>query len=331
MNPCKKHKKNIILAHYNELDEIELARLQAHLEICPACRQEAAAMQLFGKLMHENRLAEVNVPDLKALRNVMRLKLAQKKSALSSSFTVLSFKPAIQFALVLLLFSCGFLVGRQGQKVNPGTPGDDLWQQLLTASGSIQVDNGAVHPYLMGVNRLKYNQDKGAIEIHYNLVNEIQLAGKLDSPAIRELLVYAMVNEENPNIRRSAVKAMQAATQGRQELNADYLQSLETILQSDQNPGIKLLALDVLKTMPLNEQIKNLLIRVLLYDPNTPVRIDAFKTLTSKHMTEKDIDHFLQAAINDTSKYISYKSEQLIELLQTKENKGPYELSRKEK
>jgi len=89
--------------------------------------------------------------------------------------------------------------------------------------------------------------------------------------------------------------------------------------------------LDALKVMPLNDQGKSLLVRVLLYDSNTSVRIDAFKTLTSKQMDEEDLKSFLHEAVNDTSKYISFKSGQLLEMLQEqKSNKGPYELSRKE-
>lgn len=333
MNPCKKHKKNIILAHYNELEEIELARLQAHLEICPACRQELASMQQFGKLLQESQLTAIQESALKALRNVTRLKLESGRIARPASFSLLTFKPALQFGFVILLFAFGFLIGRQNLAVNkPGT-GIDPWQQLLTASNSIKVENGAVHPYLMGVERLKFNPDNGSIEIQYSMMNEIQLSGNLDNPAIKELLVYTMQNEKDPNIRRHAVKAMQAAAQGRPAMNMDYLQPLEEILQSEENPAIKLMALDVLKTMPLNDQIKNLLVKVLLYDSSTPVRIDAFKTLTSKQVNENDIQSFLQTAINDTSKYISYKSEQLIELLKEQETskKGPYELSRKER
>ncbi|HPG38843.1 MAG TPA: hypothetical protein PLP19_13795 [bacterium] len=331
MNRCKTYKKNIILAHYKELDEIELAQLQAHLEICQACRQEAAAMQQFGALLQENQPEQVTETALEAMRHVMQLKLGRRKKVRTSSFTVLSFKPAMQFALVLLLFAFGFLVGRQGQVIKPSAPGIDPLQQLLTASGSVRIENGAMNPYLMGVDRLKYNPDNGTIEIQYNMINEVQLAGNLDNPAIKELLVYAMLSEENTNIRRHAVKAMQAAAQGRPALDMDYLQPLEKILQSDENPGLKLMALDALKAMPLNDQVKSLLVRVLLYDSNTSVRIDAFKTLTSKQMDEKDLQSFLHEAVNDSSKYISFKSEQLLEMLQEqKSNKGPYELSRKE-
>jgi len=331
MNRCKKYKKNIILAHYKELDEIGLAQLQAHLEICPACRQEAAAMQQFGKLLYENRPEEVTENTLTALRNVMRLRLEKARVARPTSFSLLTLKPALQFAMVLLLFAFGFLVGRQGQVIKPSAPGNDPLQQLLTASGSVRIENGAMNPYLMGVDRLKYNPDNGTIEIQYNLINEVQLAGNLDNPAIKELLVYAMLSEENTNIRRHAVKAMQAAAQGRPALDVDYLQPLEKILQSDENPGLKLMALDALKVMPLNDQVKSLLVRVLLYDSNTSVRIDAFKTLTSKQMDEEDLKSFLHEAVNDTSKYISFKSGQLLEMLQEqKSNKGPYELSRKE-
>lgn len=332
MNTCKKYRKDIILSHYNELDEIGQAQLQAHLEICSACRQEAAAMQQFGQLLQQSHIEEVEENSLKALRNAVRLKLERGRSIKPSSFSLLTFKPALQFGFVIMLFVFGFLAGRQNQAASKIQSVNDSWQQLLTASSSVRIENGALHPYLLGVDRLKFNPDNGTVEIQYNMMNEVQLSGNLDNPAIKELLLYAMMNEENPNIRRHAVKAMQAAAQSRPALNPDYLHPLEVILQGDENPGIKLLALDVLKTMPLNDQIRNLLVRVLLYDSNTPVRIDAFKTLTSKQVTEDDIQSFLQKAINDSSKYISYKSEQLIEMLKSQQsnNKGPYELSRKE-
>ena len=83
----------------------------------------------------------------------------------------------------------------------------------------------------------------------------------------------------------------------------------------------------------LQENIKNILVRVLLYDHNTAVRIQAFKTLTEAQITDRDIESYLLLAKNDTNKYISYKSEKLIEKLneQNIQKTGPFELSRKGK
>jgi len=333
MNKCKKFKKQIVFFHYNELDELEKTELLAHLEICPDCKQELESLKQFGQLLQDQSLYDIDENTLKIMRNLIRLQIKHKRKKEFVPFSFILPKPAFQYGFVVLLIVFGFLLGRQSYTAKSSLQFNDRLQQLLTASSGIKVANSDIDPYLMEVERLKFNPEDGTVEINYNTLNDIHLKGKPDHPVIKELLLYAMENVQNPNIRMHAIKAVNAAAQSTRKLDFDFIQTLEQILQKEENPGIKLIALKVLKTLPLRENIKNILVRVLLYDPNTAVRIQAFKTLTKAQITNRDIESYLLPAKNDTNKYISYKSEKLIEKLneQNLQKKGPFELSRKGK
>ncbi|MBN2413564.1 hypothetical protein JXQ31_17940 [candidate division KSB1 bacterium] len=330
MSNCKNFKKQIILLHYNELDRSEKTELLKHLQICPDCKRELEEMKQFGRLLQEQPLFEVDENNIKKINNLIRLKIKKQRNKKFVPFTFIHPKPAFQYGFVVLLIMFGFLLGRQNFiNRNPIQTQNPL-QQLLTAGGPVSAANSNINPYLIGVERLKFNPREGTIEIQYNTMNDILLKGTPETPAIKDLLLHAMANEQNPNVRLHAVKVVNAAAQSNRNLDVDYVNSLEQILLKEENPGIKLLALDVLKTLPMRENIKNILVRVLLYDPDTPVRIQAFKTLTEAQITKTDIEKYLQPSLNDTNRYISYKSEKLIE--QLKEQKtGPFELSRKGK
>ncbi len=316
--------------YYDELEKLEKTECLAHLQVCPDCKRELESLKQFGKLLQEQSLFDIDENSLKMMSNLTRLKIEQQRN---KRFVPLSFiqpKPVFQYGFIVLLIMFGFLLGRQNFTSRNQIQTQNQLQQLLTASGSVVAANGNINPYLIGIERLKFNPDDGTVEIEYNTINDIRLKGNPETPAIKELLLYAMENEQNANVRLHAVKAVNAAAHNNRSLDIDYIQSLEQILQKDENSAIKLMALDVLKTLPLRENIKNILVRVLLYDPDTPARIQAFKTLTDVQITTKDIETYLQPAIRDTNRYISYKSEKLIEQL-NKQKTGPFELSRKGK
>ncbi len=330
MNKCKNYKKQIILMFYNELDRSERTELLAHLQVCPDCKQAFEQLEQLGEFLQEHSLFKVDENGIKRMNNLIRLKIEKQSNKKFVPFTFIHPKPAFQYGFVVLLIMFGFLLGRQNYiNRNPIQTQNQL-QQLLTAGGSVKAPNGNINPYLIGVERLKFNPQDGTIDIQYNTVNDILLKGTPETPVIKDLLLYAMAGEKNPNVRLHAVRAVNDAAQSNLPLDVDYIQSLEQILLEEENPGIKLLALNVLKTLPLRENIKNILVRVLLYDPDAPVRIQAFKTLTEAQITKTDIEEYLQPSVNDSNRYISYKSEKLIE--QFKDQKtGPFELSRKEK
>ena len=330
MSNCKKFKKQIVLLYYNELDRHGKEELLAHIEMCHECKQELASLKQFGKLLQEQDLFDVDENSLKMARNLTRLRLKQQGQKGFVPFSFLQPKPAFQFGFVVMLVMFGFLLGRQNFTPGSTRQTQNQLQQLLTASGSVAAANSNINPYLIGVERLKFNQKDGTVEIQYNTVNDIKLVGNPETPAIKQLLLYAMQNEQNANIRLHAVKAVNAAAQTNRNLDIDYIHSLEQVLQREENAGIKLMALDVLKALPLRENIKNILVRVLLYDPDTPARIQAFKTLTEARVTEQDIDTYLHPAVKDSNTYISYRSAKLLEQL-NKQKKGPFELSRKGK
>ena len=50
-------------------------------------------------------------------------------------------------------------------------------------------------------------------------------------------------------------------------------------LENDKNPGIRLKAIKLLKRLPMNESVKNILIQTLFHDSNTGVQVEAADAL----------------------------------------------------
>ena len=337
MNACQKYEQNLVLLLYDELEAVAKAELEAHLHACPACRE---ALQTLRELHHDvprQPLIEPDDASLQVLRNVVSLKV-REQTRQKRGWALFSFvqpSPAFQLGFAVLLLAFGFLLGRQvlpeAQPV-PQQPGMDL-ESLLTASQRIQSANSQIDPFLTGVDKLRYDPETGVVEIHYNTINDIALTGTLSDPNVQQMLRHALVGERNPAVRLHAVKAIGGMISQDALPGADLVDALTYVLQNETNQGIKLQALRVLGALPLTDEIKNMLVRALLYDRDTAVRIEAFKALNQKTLTSEDSDVLLRAAQNDTSGYSKYQAEKMLLNLQdpekeTKERSNAVELRR---
>ena len=328
MSHCKKYRKFLVLDFYGELEGYEKAALEAHLHICASCRQEQEKLEKLAEIIRP----VPGMPDensLKVLRNMTRIRLKQQRP---KPFTRVLPRPIVQFALIILFIGIGYIAGsRSHMDRSSAISTQDLMRDLLAAEQNVKFEKSEISPYLMDIDRLKFDPENGKVTISYNTVNDIQLSSDTHDPVVRDLLIYAMEKGDNPNVRLQAVKAVSAIAETQKQLDEPYLTTLKKVLEQDDNPGIRLFALRVLDTMPLTDMVKSMLVHVLLYDPNTAMRIEALQQLTRDKSVDTEISSYLETAKEDSNDYIRTRSETIIEQLkkQNTENSGPYELSRR--
>jgi hypothetical protein len=305
-------------------DESEL--IQAHLQNCDRCRQKLAEQTQLYKTLQAVASEQAEDTMLYALRSRLAYQLQRETRPLRQNGYRL--KPAWQGAMAALLLLGGFSIGRfTAKSVHTDSA---VLQQLLTADRTVNTAQGAINPYLDAVDKVKYDPATGMVEIQYNTINNVSYRAGTDNPVIRQMLRQAVAEEQNPSARLNAVRTMQAIAIKEQGLDTDLLTAIEYLLQKEQNQGVRLMALKVLKSVPMNEAIKHMLLRVLLYDQNMALRIQAFETLTGRTAPDAELEKVLHAAKSDTSTYIRYKAEEMLKQMHTEktDKKSGRELDR---
>ncbi len=317
MKRCKFYQSLLPLYQSDELAEEEKAALEMHLQECPSCRRIVQEQRSLTQQLAALPMYEPSDQLMTALRRRLTASLPVRSTARNWSGRLV--QPAFQFALAVLLLAVGFGFGRlYGTRTQPESA---LLQQLLSASQPIRTTEGEIDPYIGEIEKVKYNPKTGMVDIQYHTVNNIVYRGDATSPLAKQILQQAAVEQKNPSTRLYAMKTMQAIAVKEQGLDADLLTSIEYLLQKEQNQGVRLMALRVLKSVPINETIKNMLVRILLYDQNLALRIQAFETLTGNQSPNKEMEMILKSVQSDTSTFIRHRAGEMLKTFEAKKNK----------
>ena len=323
MKSCKKFRQNLMLYYADELTPLERAEVEVHLQACPACQAELAELKQLYAQVPQKPLIEPEESTLQVLRNVVsrRIQLQAQSAAGKDSkgFHWFHLRPVFQLGLATLLILLGFLLGQSIDFSATPTTSEMTLQKLLTLNQPVQFNQGAFDPYLGNIEKVKYDPASGTIEIFYQTINDIQLKGTLENPAVREILQQALVEETSPAVRLHAVKAIHAFTSTQQDLDPAIMKTLAALLKNEQNQGVRLQILKVLGKLPFTSEIKNILVRLLMYDENSAVRIEAFQILAAAKHEDQDLSNVLKSAQSDSNSYIRYSASKLLEQLQDNE------------
>jgi hypothetical protein len=311
MKSCKKFQKKLPLYVYNELAGLELAELEAHLQVCAACRVRLEAVRATLGFIPPQPDFEPPAELLPAFRNLLSQRLRTARPPFAR-FTFFHARPVFQLGFATLLVLLGFFLGRW-QTMPKSANGNALLQQLLAASQPIHFSNGQLSPFLGQIERIRMQPETGLIEIEYQTVNDVAVRGNLENAAIQQLLQQALQEESNQAVRLHAVKALGGLTTAPLNLNVEIIDALIGLLKKEENAGVRLQILRVLKSIPFDEKIKNILVQILLYDKNEALRIEAFKALTTGKLDLPEQESLLRKARLDSNSFIQYQSEEKLD------------------
>jgi len=296
-----------------ELSEGEKARVEKALSESAALREELENLRALARTVKQASSFEPADEMMNGLRHDLRVQLRRERlrptfgERLEEWFS--SPRPLWQLSAAAALMVIGILIDRNFlTKPVRQSSAAELLQQIAAAQ-PVAAENGSVSPLMAGVEYIRIDPQTDQVEIHFNLVNDIQLRGKSDDPAIRRVLAYALTQNDRPNVRLKAVKALAEQP----VVDDDVITALMHALKNDENEGIRLKAVQVLRSIPLSDKIKTALSWVLQRDDNSAIRMEALEALGKAPSSAASEAAVLQAAAADSNEYVRLQAKRLIE------------------
>jgi hypothetical protein len=328
-----RHKKYIELINLSitgELSEKEISELNAHISLCPECKELLIATRKLKNiplsdlhieppetLLEESRkelFAFINEP--RSAKNPPRaekigkihipanlVKFPAIASILSFGKNILNKKTAISFALVFLfgIFS-GFLLFKYAFN-------DNISKGIISENMTI-----AGKPVIQNLRFISNENETGKVEFTIDEVIKMKVTGNINEPQVQNILARALVNEQNPGIKLKTISAFNENKLTGKPMKDAIIQTLK----HDDNPGVRAEALNVLSDMPYDNEIEESIIFVLQNDQNSGIRINALKIIEKYQTREKISDGRLCNILKvksetDENSFVRYKAASLIE------------------
>ena len=307
---CEWVKENVILYVYDELADDSRIEMEQHAEHCPACAAEIGAARGFHKEMSARPQVEVSPNFLAA----SRMKLSEALETTEQSqwrkwimdptewLRQMRFSPALASAILILGFAAGTLTAWQvfGNKGNGSTGGS-----IISRSNA---NNENAEANIAGIHSITPREGSNSVEITYDKVVPTTAKGDINDPRIQQLLLLASRNQSNSGVR---IDSMNLLSQKSDENNVREV--LMSALRYDKNPGVRLKALDGLKTViKTDTRVRDAVLEALLHDTNTGVRSEALRVLQPVKADSSVRITLEELARNDKNAYIKLESERML-------------------
>lgn len=309
-----------------ELTAIEKRQIEDHLATCQNCRAELTAIRALQADLKRADTFEPNAAMLADLRHGLRRRLRQESLRPNwqeklGNLLLGNFRPVAQLGFAAALLLIGIIAGRQFFSTTAPTAQADMLS-YLTPGKPITIPSGYLAPSIANVQTITFDPNTKEVQVQYSIVNDLQVRGDVKDPLIRQALAFALHAEDQPSLRLRAVKAIGENFDSTESLRDDEItEALAHALEHDDNAGVRLKAAQVLKQLPLNSLVKNTLIRVLMRDENSAVRIEAIEALGKGNLTP-DEQAIFHTAVSDTNEYVRLQAQRLLSDPAEKQNQN---------
>jgi len=309
MEQCKQFRQFIWLAVYDELSTDQKKNLEKHIGNCSECQLDYEEAQKIVKLLDQKIQLEPTDLQLETSRAELHQRLLLftqpnfRKKWMAKLWRIISldFAPALRFATTAVLLIIGIILGRIFFN-----------QDKLTLETYQKPLSDLVESNISNIESIQYNPATRQVSIKLSTINDVTIQGGVEKPEIQRVLAQALMTDERPNIRLKTVRTLQNTN----ALDEKVIYVLREVIDKEENPGIRLKAVKLLTSIPITRSIKEILtkvlVRVLLNDSNSAIRIEAFKGL-SKIDNGSVAPAIFNAAKNDSSEYIRSKAKQILE------------------
>jgi hypothetical protein len=262
---------------FAELAETELLALDEHLAGCRECQAEMAATAAFYRALSLTRQPEPT-PSL----------LARARMRLDATLDENAHQSAAAHLLQQVAFSAGRL------RASPGLASALLLVGLMTGGYAGYRVGHAVHnqeqgalvlerlPAIADVSSIVRDPGSEQVEVHFDRREPDSFSGSLDDPAIRRLLMFAMQHGADPLVRNDSFELLaNECRHGHGCSGGPVRGALLSVLHTDRNPQVRLMALDGLEPYIAEDmEVRDGVVRAMLADTNADVRIEAIRLLT---------------------------------------------------
>lgn len=264
----EQYKEWLYLSVFDEIGEDEKRLLAEHVASCGECQQERGEIVRMLESTKASGVGEPSEAMLQSARQSLRAALYRESVAHTAmrrparrTFRgdwLRGYRAAVAAAAIASLgFLGGYLASGGSHPVSSLPDARPVADESYTGISNIRF--------------LDTNAADGEVDIVYDQVRPMRLTARLDDERMREVLAYALLNDENPGVRLKAINAFE--THARRSPPADMKQAFLEALNSDPNAGVRLQALVVLRRLPFDDDIKRTLLFALSHDDNPGIRI----------------------------------------------------------
>ncbi len=313
---CETAQRDISLAVYGELTDDASHLLERHLAECGHCRQELEAVQGLRQAMSlypmldpsPNFLTRVRLRLEEALDAVPRSGWMTKVvDRFFNGIARVQSAPAMASALLFLGLGAGGFAGyRMGSR--------QAASAIPPARISQDQDGGKDGLKVADIRAVERSAGSNNVKISYDRVVPETMAGSLDDPTVRDLLLKGAASRVDPGVRETSLGLLADQCQsGRQCDDGPVRGALMVALRHDKDPKVRLRALEGLQPYVAQDRnVRNVVLNALLKDSDSKVRIKAVDLLQPVDSDSSVRQALHNVADTDENPYLRTVSRQVL-------------------
>jgi hypothetical protein len=268
---CDWTKENLVLYIYDELADDAKVEIENHIRGCVACHEELESAKALKHDMSAMPVLEVSPNLLAASRMHLQesLEHAEQNRSAWSTFVFdfagwmnqIKLAPALTAALLMIGFAGGTITTwKMGSHETPVQVGNQETKQDI---GVASIESILTDP------------SSNNVTIKYDTLHPQTLVGSANDPRIQQLLLLATHSNRDSDVRLDSIDLLKDRAG-----DNDVRDALISALRYDKNPGVRLKALDGLKSYVRNDvHVRDAVLEALLHDDNAGVRSEAIGLL----------------------------------------------------
>jgi len=287
-----------------------------HIESCAECAEEWQGMKEAWRIMAE-------LPELEPPAHMRSRFLAE--IGLEGKSTVVPFhrRPMVkwlsQAAAVVIIAGGSYFVGHRTVPIHvESTPASltgiqpissQIQPYSIAETRVLQADklspNIEGRPDIQNVQFIDTDPHDDQIALSFDVTQHVTVTGAPGDKSMVRLMAYVMENEDKMSPTRSrAIDWIKQTYTDSGSADPEIAQALAKVLRNDTHEGVRIKAVDTLKTLPsASGDTREALIQALKNDPNPAVRIKAVDALAnlaaSGQLDPAAVDTLRQKAMQD--------------------------------
>jgi hypothetical protein len=302
-----------------ELDERDKEFVKNKIAESDEYKNEYEALKKFYAVVSESKPEPIDENSLQNFRKELFNTIenqSEKDSTENKSKSLFdliffgNFKAAYAMATTLLV---GFLLGYV--IFSSSTP------RVFTGTNPNEIDLDAIDRNEINISNIRFNDPftgEGEIEISFDAIKPISYKGDLNDPRIQKLLAAALANSDNPGVRIKTVSTLSNQTDRAAFVDPKIKAALINAVKTDPNAGVRREALNALKKLPYDDELRDTYLFVLANDVNPGLKVAAINALAELKLQGRSIDNELKNVIdnelgNGDQNYIRLKAASLIQ------------------
>lgn len=279
---CPEFETQLMLYAIDELEGAERNSFEEHLDQCRSCAAALETERRMLAVLAPHQRPEPSAALLASCRNRLEDTLDEMDhrsifvrwaEAIFPAHWLALHPAASAAALILIGFSAGMFAPRHFQGVSPtsGTP------QIATL-GTMGLDSQELqNSNVSGINWIPAQGNlPPQIEVQITTQKPMVVQGTVDDKEVKQVLLYVLRNDRRfgPDVRINAVDLLKARAS-----DPEVEQALCQVERIDDNPAVRLKALEALTDAPPNQASIQTMLNAVVKDSNIGVRVQAVNSL----------------------------------------------------